>query len=139
MATLIGVAVDRWSGHEHAGRSAELDQAEVDAGRKKVWRIAWPPRCAACSRVGSTSSARIDSETSIAIMTVARSRGRWTAAVGWAAPSARTASPAMRSANVRCRRHPGRFGATEASSETLLNRAAYLFLRNLEDETTDDG
>src|SRR6476619_5666575 len=86
--------------------------------------------CAACNRVGSTSSARIDSETSIAIMTVARSRGTWTAAVGWAAPNARTASPAIRSANVRCRRHPGRFGATEASSETLLNRATYFFLRN---------
>ena len=79
------------------------------------------PRC----RSGSTSVACIDSDTSIASITVARSRGTRTPAVGLATPSDSTVSATSSSAKVRCRRQPGRRGATLASSSTLLNRATY--------------
>ncbi len=78
---------------------------------------------AAWMRVGSTSVASIDSDTSMAIITVARSRGTLTAAAGRATPTDSTLSPISSSAKVRCRRHPGRRGATLPSSATLLNRA----------------
>src|SRR5215831_20278862 len=86
------------------------------------------PARAASMRLGNTSVAFIDSDTSIAIITVARSRGTFTAAVGCAAPIVSTVSPIISSANVKCRRQPGRRGATEANSSTLLKRATY-FLR----------
>ena len=78
---------------------------------------------AAVIRDGRTSVASIDSETSIASMTVARSRGTLTAADGWATPTDSTVSPTSSSAKVRCRRQPGRRGATLPSNSTLLNRA----------------
>ncbi len=86
--------------------------------------------CAATIRDGSTSVASIDSDTSIAITTVARSRGTRTAAAGRATPMLSTDSAMSNSANVRCRRHPGRRGATLPSSSTLLNRATNFVRRS---------
>ena len=80
--------------------------------------------CAAWIRSGSTSVACIDSETSIAIITVAWSRGTRTVAVGWATPTHSTvsASEQQREGQVAA---PARAGAGRslASSATLLNRA----------------
>ena len=65
------------------------------AGRRSRNRLA--ARCAASIRVGSTSSAFIDPETSITSMTVASSRGTGTRAIGRAAPS----SSAVRASTSR--------------------------------------
>ena len=74
-------------------------------------------------REGRTSVAFIDSETSMSSITVAFSRGTRTAADGLATPIVSTVSAISSSANVRCRRQPGRRGAKLPSSSTLLNRA----------------
>ena len=70
-------------------------------------------------------------------MTVARSRGTCTAADGRATPSDSTVSPISSSAKVRCRRQPGRRGATLPSSSTLLNRATYFLRRSCSDDVRD--
>jgi hypothetical protein len=57
------------------------------AGRRSRKRLA--ARCAAAIRVGSTSSAFMDPDTSMISMTVASSRGTGTRAIGRAAPSSR--------------------------------------------------
>ncbi len=80
--------------------------------------------CAASSRLGLTSSARIDSETSIAIITVARSRGTLVSLVGLAIAVVSEASASSSAAKARCRRQPGRFGASLPSRSRLANRTA---------------
>jgi hypothetical protein len=65
------------------------------AGRRSRKRLA--ARWAASIRVGSTSSAFIDPDTSMTSMTVASSRGTGTRAIGLAAPS----SSAMRASTSR--------------------------------------
>jgi hypothetical protein len=85
---------------------------------------------AAAMRVGSTSVACIDRDTSMAIITVARSRGTRTAVEGRATPRESTVSAMSSSAKVRCRRQPGRRGATLPSSSTLLKRATNLRRRS---------
>ena len=125
----------------------------LTAGRSNVGdtnSFAWPPNStsprsiffgsspaneeaadlAAAIRLGSTSVACMDGETSIAIITVARSCGTRTAVAGRATPNERTVSAMSSSANVRCRRHPGRRGATLPSSSTLLNRATKCLRRS---------
>jgi hypothetical protein len=80
--------------------------------------------CIASNRVGSTSVACMDNETSTAMTMVARSRGTRTSVLGTARETTSVASPRAATPNARCRRHPGRFGTSEPSSATLVNRAA---------------
>jgi hypothetical protein len=78
--------------------------------------------CAAASRVGATSVAFIDSDTSITSITVARLRGTFAMACGPASATVSTASAAISAIAGRCRHRPGRFGATDSSSSRLVNR-----------------
>jgi hypothetical protein len=80
--------------------------------------------CMASNLFGSMSRACIDSETSTAITTVARSRGTRTSLLGTASETTSTASPRATTPNARCRRQPGRFGTIEPSNATLVKRAA---------------
>src|SRR5215210_3851900 len=77
---------------------------------------------AARSRVGSTSVASMDRETSMAITIVARSLGTLVALVGWAKAVTRVARARRKAAAGSWRRHPGRRGATERRSSRLVNR-----------------
>ena len=60
--------------------------------------------CAACSRVGDTSSERIDNDTSIAIITVARSSGCLASIEGRASAEARVSRHSRNAPAARCRR-----------------------------------
>jgi hypothetical protein len=80
--------------------------------------------CMAWKRVGATSVASIDSDTSTAITTVARSRGTRTSVLGTASDATRTAIARASSPKATCRRQPGRLGTSEPSSATFVNRAA---------------
>ena len=86
--------------------------------------------CIARKRSGSTSVACIDSDTSTAMITVARSRGTRTSVLGTASETTSVASPSATTPKATCRRQPGRFGTSEPSSATLVNRAAYAFRRS---------
>ena len=68
------LAVLRGRLHEHRG-AGERDDAALDVGRQVLARTPWPQFCAATMRFGSTSVARIDSDTSIAMMIVRASDG----------------------------------------------------------------
>ncbi len=81
--------------------------------------------CAACNRSGSTSAASIDSDTSMATITVARSRGTRTTLVGWANPTDSTIRATRVTALATCRRQPERFGTTDSSRSADARRAAY--------------
>ncbi len=83
---------------------------------------ALPAAWAALSRVGATSVESIDSDTSIANITVARLRGTLCRAVG---PANATVSPTRATRNNpvgTCRAHPCRFGATRSSNPRFANR-----------------
>jgi hypothetical protein len=84
---------------------------------------------AATIRVGATSVASIDSETSMAITMVARSRGTLICLAGWA--KAVTMKPRARRNAVAgtCRRHPGRLGAMESRRARLVKRTAHVLRR----------
>ncbi|CAB4915360.1 unannotated protein [freshwater metagenome] len=83
----------------------------------------------ASNRLGSTSVACIDRDTSSASTTVARSRGTRTSVEGWASDSTNAPSPRTTRPNARCRRQPGRLGTSAPSRATLVNRAAYFCRR----------
>src|SRR3954471_19193046 len=81
-------------------------------------------RLAAARRVGFTSVAVIDPDTSLASMIDARSIGTATVRCGLAAATI-SAAIAMRNTSIgRWRRKPGRVGATEAWSAGEANAAA---------------
>lgn len=82
-------------------------------------------RWAASKRVGSTSVASMDADTSNATTIVARSRGTCTSVVGRAKPTTSRASVPQKAAAGTWRRQPGRRGATLSSSSRLVNRTAY--------------
>src|SRR5690349_2131448 len=84
---------------------------------------------AASSRVGDTSVAFIEPETSIVRITVASSRGTAITIVGRASPMSNAAMAARYSVGARWRRHEGRFGARLASRARFVNRTAYLVRR----------
>jgi hypothetical protein len=86
--------------------------------------------CAASIRVGRTSSASIDSDTSIASMTVARSSGSFLSTDGRAIAAPRISSESSSAAAETCRRQPRPFGAMARSRLTLVNRIAYVRRRN---------
>ena len=67
---------------------------------------------AASIRLGSTSVAIIDSEVSMARMTVARSRGTFSSRAGRARATTMQASPSTSAMAGTWRRHPGVRGAT---------------------------
>src|SRR4051812_33545047 len=77
------------------------------------WRGA---RRAATRREGLTSVASIEPDTSVASMIAARSTGTATVFCGLAAATISTASASANASIGAWRRHPGRRGATEASS-----------------------
>jgi hypothetical protein len=79
---------------------------------------------AASIRVGDTSSAIMDSETSMARMIVARSWGSSTSTAGRVMPPTSTASAMTRRPAGRWRRQPGTFGTSFARSEALANLTA---------------
>jgi hypothetical protein len=81
--------------------------------------------CIAENRSGSMSVACMDSDTSTAMITVARSRGTRISVLGAASDTTRTPRPRQTRPNATCRRHPARLGTSEPSSATLVNRAAY--------------
>jgi hypothetical protein len=85
--------------------------------------------CAAAMRVGETSVACIESDTSMATMIVARSRGTRVTRVGLATATTRLARASRSAAAGTCRRQPGRAGATLSSSARLVKRTAYFFRR----------
>ena len=78
---------------------------------------------AASSRVGSTSSAFIERETSMARITVASSRGTLTVACGRATPTIIAASPSRRIASGRKRSFPGSRSITFGSRAGFPNAA----------------
>ena len=78
--------------------------------------------CAAASRLGATSVASMDSETSMASITVARFRGSLVSAVGPASATVSSTRPTRINAIGTCRQRPGRRGATFSSSSRLANR-----------------
>jgi hypothetical protein len=80
--------------------------------------------CMAWKRVGVMSVACMDSETSSAIITVARSRGTRARALGEPRETMRVASASTTTPNAVCRRQPSRFGTSDASRDTLVKRAA---------------
>ena len=77
--------------------------------------------CAAARRVGSTSVACIDSDTSITSTTVARLRGTRASAVGPANATVSRVSARINARAGRCRSRPGRSGATRSSSSRFVN------------------
>jgi hypothetical protein len=79
---------------------------------------------AAARRLGRTSVAVIEPDTSVASITEACSTG--TATVRWGLAAATTsAASASSAADIgRCRRHPGRRGATDGWSAGVANVAA---------------
>jgi hypothetical protein len=80
---------------------------------------------AATIRLGVTSSACIDSDTSRAIMTVARSSGTRVSTDGLARASARMNNASSRATAGACLRSgPIPLGATDRSRSTLENRTA---------------
>ena len=79
---------------------------------------------AASRRVGSTSVAFIEPDTSMASITVASSRGTATTIDGRARPRTRKATAVRYSTGGRWRRHEGRFGAMLASRSRFVNRTA---------------
>src|SRR5581483_3140987 len=85
--------------------------------------------CTAFNRVGFTSSASIDSDTSMATMTVARSRGIFSSCVGRANATTINAMATRNAPAAACRRQPGFLGATWSSSATFVNRTAYCWRR----------
>jgi hypothetical protein len=80
--------------------------------------------CTASKRLGSTSVACIDVDTSSATMIVARSLGTSTSVEGRAKPRTSSASVAQNAAAGTCLRQPGREGATLSSSSRLVKRTA---------------
>src|SRR5918999_5129165 len=81
---------------------------------------------AASNRLGATSLAFIDSDTSMATMIVARSRGTFTDEAGRAHPMIIPMTAPRNSSAATCRRHPGCLGATCASRSRLVNRTVYV-------------
>ena len=84
----------------------------------------WAAALAASSRVGATSVAFMEPETSMARMTVESSRGTARTIVGRASPITRNAMATRYSAAGTWRRHEGRFGARLARRSRLVKRTA---------------
>lgn len=78
---------------------------------------------AAAIRLGATSVARIDCDTSITSITTARLRGIRTSFVGPAIAMVNSTSEATSRIAGRCRHVDGRLGATLSSSSMLANRS----------------
>ena len=108
--------------HDAPARSRQRSRARAGTGGQESTKRA-AARLAACDARRLRRRRRaIDCDTSNASMTVAVSRGTW---VGQRRPCERhddSASANSRNAAARCRRHPGRFGATDASRSTLVKR-----------------
>ena len=79
--------------------------------------------CAAASRLGATSVARIDCDTSITSITTARLRGIRTSLVGPAIAMVNSTSDKTSRIAGRCRHREGRLGATLSSSSMLAKRS----------------
>jgi len=84
---------------------------------------------AAANRLGATSVACMDSDTSMASMTVARFRGSFASAVGPASATASRVSPRRISAVGRCRDRRGRWGAILSSRCGSTNRRVCRLVR----------
>lgn len=87
-----------------------------------------PASCATCRRLGDTSVASIDSDTSITSTTVARLRGTFCTEVGPAAAMVSSTKPTSISAIGAWRIGFGRAGATFSSTDMLENRSICLCL-----------
>jgi hypothetical protein len=81
---------------------------------------------AARRRVGRTSVASIDSDTSITSITVARLRGTRWVSVGPAIAVVSSISAMISTTGGRCRIQPCRFGATRSSSSRFVKRMTRL-------------
>jgi hypothetical protein len=77
---------------------------------------------AAASRLGDTSVARMDGETSITNITTARFRGMRTSRVGPASPTVSSSSEHTSRIAARCRQRLGRLRDTLSSSSMFANR-----------------
>ncbi len=84
---------------------------------------------AASSRLGSTSVAFMESDTSIATSTVARSRGTRMSISGRAVASASRAKAKSMATTGVWRRQPGRRGTSRSSIGSEANRTAYWLRR----------
>ena len=76
--------------------------------------------CAASSRVGSTSSACIEPETSITSTIVASSRSASRFMLGRAKPTSSAARASRKSASPACRRHDHVLSTTPASTSRFV-------------------
>jgi hypothetical protein len=85
---------------------------------------------AAWMRLGATSVASIDSDTSMASMMVARSRGSLVSTDGRARPATRTSSASRKALAAKWRRGPMPRGASTRSMSTLVKRIAKCLRRS---------
>ena len=109
--------------HGDPGGARERDEADAEALGHAVDEVGG--RALGGADAGRIDvGAAIDVETSMASTTVARSRGTFTGRVGRASANTSAASVSSSAAAATWRRQPGRFGATEASRSTLVNRTA---------------
>ena len=74
--------------------------------------------------VGATSVEAIDPDTSMATTTVEARTATGVARAGRAKAARRLAKASSRAPAVRCRRQPGRLGATASSRARLVKRTA---------------
>ena len=84
---------------------------------------------AATMRVGATSVASMERDTSMAMTMVARSRGTLTGRAGWAKAVTMKPRASRKAVAGTWRRHPGRLGAIESSRARLVKRTAYVLRR----------
>jgi hypothetical protein len=82
--------------------------------------------CAAAIRLGDTSVAFIDCDTSITSITTARLRGILTSWVGPAIAMVNSTSDTISRIVARCRHRDGRLGATLSNSSEFANRCSRL-------------
>ena len=94
--------------------------------------MSWSANClaaswAAASRLGETSVARMDWDTSMTSITTARLRGMRTSWVGPAIATVNSSSDNTSRIAGRCRQRDGRLGATLSSSSMFANRSIRLW------------
>ena len=116
-------STERASLRSSDGLSTIWGESEKVTEPMRSWRGARsrkrsPALRAASSRLGSTSSAFMDRDTSVTSVTEARSTGTPTVRSGLASASASTASAARNRASGRWRRTRPTFGSTPASVDT---------------------
>lgn len=113
---------------ERRGSGRERDEPDSDRSGSPVTKLE-AASFAAASRVGGTSVAIIEPETSIASTTLASSRGTAIVVSGRASATSSAARAASAKNGGRCRRQPGERSTTFESRSRFVNRIAYFTRR----------